>query len=180
MIVMVTLPFGLQQRFGFTPAAAGAVLAPLPFMSMIVAPIAGHLSDRFPAGVLGGIGMTIGTAGMICLAFLPDSPERFDILWRVGVCGVGFGMFFSPNARQIVGSAPIERAAAAGALFSTIRGAGQTFGATAVAALLGAGLGIGSTPALIAAGLALVAGLCSLAALRKGTPRPLPVDLPEG
>jgi DHA2 family multidrug resistance protein-like MFS transporter len=170
MIVMVTLPFRLQQQFGFTPAAAGAVLAPLPLMSMIVAPTSGLLSDRFPAGLLGAIGMAIGIAGMICLAFLPASPDHFDILWRVTLCGLGSGMFFSPNARQIIGSAPIERAAAAGALSSTIRGAGQTLGATAVAALLAGGIGIGSTPPLIAAGLALIAGFCSLAVLRP--PRP--------
>ena len=113
--------------------------------------------------------MVIGIAGMIGLAFLPASPKHFDILWRVAVCGIGSGMFFSPNARQIVGSAPVQRAAAAGALASTIRGAGQTLGSTTVAALMAAGIGIGSTPPLIAAGLALVAGFCSLAVLRPAT-----------
>jgi DHA2 family multidrug resistance protein-like MFS transporter len=179
MIVMVTLPFRLQQQFGFTPAAAGAVLAPLPLMSMIVAPTSGLLSDRFPAGVLGAIGMSIGIAGMISLAFLPASPGHFDILWRVALCGLGSGMFFSPTARQIVGSAPIERAAAAGALSSTIRGAGQTLGATAVAALLAAGIGIGSTPPLIAAGLALIAGFCSLAMLKRSRPQAAPRRMRE-
>ncbi len=166
MIVMVALPFQLQQQFHFTPAAAGAALAPLPMMSMIVAPVSGLLSDRYPAGVLGAIGMAIATAGMICLAFLPAAPDQFDVLWRVAVCGFGIGMFFSPNSRQVLGAAPVERAAAAGALFSTSRGVGQTLGATAVAALLACGLGSGSAPALIAAGLALIAGLCSLQALR--------------
>ena len=172
MIVMVTLPFRLQQQFNFTPAEAGAVLAPLPLVSMFVAPTSGMLSDRIPAGVLGGIGMAIGVAGMICLAFLPASPNHFQIVWRIAVVGLGFGMFFSPNARQIMGSAPVERAAAAGALHSTIRGAAQTLGATTVAALLAAGVGIGSTPPLIAAGLALIAGSCSLAVLTPAMRRP--------
>jgi DHA2 family multidrug resistance protein-like MFS transporter len=165
MIVMLTLPFRLQQQFNFTPAAAGAVLAPLALISMIVAPTSGLLSDRIPAGLLGGIGMVIAVAGMLCLAFLPAHPNHFDILWRVAVIGLGTGMFFSPNARQIMGAAPIERAAPAGALTSVVRGAGQTLGATAVAALLAAGVGVGPTPGLIAAGLALIAGLCSVAAL---------------
>jgi DHA2 family multidrug resistance protein-like MFS transporter len=176
MVVMVTLPFDLQQRFHFSPVATGAVLAPLPLMTLIVAPAAGILSDRFPAGVLGAIGMAIGLAGMICIAFLPASPNRFDVLWRVAVCGVGYGMFFSPNARQIIASAPHERTAAAGALFSTIRGAGQTLGATAVAALLALGCGVGSTPPLIASVLALVAGYCSLAVLRPSNRRPHSVE----
>jgi DHA2 family multidrug resistance protein-like MFS transporter len=171
MIVMVTLPFRLQEQFHYTPAAAGAVLAPLPLVSMIVAPTAGLLSDRFPAGVLGAIGMAIGLAGMICLALLPAPPNHLDILWRIALCGLGFGMFFSPNARQILGSAPVERSAAAGALGSTIRGAGQTLGSTTVAALLAGGIGIGSTPPLIAAALALIAGFCSLAVLRSPTRR---------
>jgi MFS family permease len=172
MIVMVTLPFRLQEQFHFTPAAAGAVLAPLPLVSMIVAPTSGLLSDRFSAGLLGAIGMGIGLTGMICLAFLPASPNHFDIVWRIAICGLGTGMFFSPNARQILGSAPLERSVAAGALSSTIRGTGQTLGATAVAALLAGGFGISPTPPLIAAALALIAGFCSLAVIRSPPRRP--------
>ncbi|MFT4047840.1 MAG: hypothetical protein QM661_14255, partial [Solimonas sp.] len=66
----------------------------------------------------------------------------------------------------VVGAAPAARAAAAGALFSTIRGIGQTLGATAVAALLAARLDSGRAPMLMAAGLSLVAGICSAEALR--------------
>ncbi len=166
-IVMVALPFRLQQQFHFTPAAAGAVLVPLPLVSMVVAPAAGLLSDRIPAGLLGGIGMAIGFGSMICLALLPANLSQFDILWRVAICGLGIGMFFSPNARQVIAAAPAARTAAAGALFSTTRGAGQTFGATAIAALLALGMGIGPAPGLIAAGLAFIAGLCSVWGLRR-------------
>jgi MFS transporter, DHA2 family, multidrug resistance protein len=179
MIVMISLPFGLQQQFHFTPAAAGSVLAALPLMSTIVAPVAGLLSDRYSAGALGGIGMAIGFAGMLCLAFLPAFPTRLDLVWRIAICGVGYGMFFSPNARQIIGSAPLGRTAAAGALFSTLRGTGQTLGATAVAALLAAGIGLGSTPAFIAAGLALIAGLCSFTVFSSRVRVPAVEDLPD-
>ena len=166
-IVLVALPFRLQQQFHFTPAAAGAVLVPMPLVSVVIAPASGLLSDRFPAGLLGGIGMGIGFISMICLALLPAAPTQFDILWRVALCGLGFGMFFSPNARQVMGAAPARRAAAAGALFSTLRGAGQTLGATAIAALLAFGVGTGPVPGLIAAGFSFVAGICSLAVLRR-------------
>ena len=179
MIVMLILPFRLQQQFHYTPTEAGAVLAPWPLSMMVVAPISGMLSDRVAPGLLGGIGMVIAMGGMIGLAFLPAAPNHFDVIWRIAICGVGFGMFFSPNARQIIGSAPIERAAAAGALASTTRGAGQTLGSSAVAALLASGSGIGSIPALIGAALGLLAGLCSLAVLKptKGDARP--AELPK-
>ena len=171
-IVLVALPFRLQQQFGFTPAGAGAVLAPVPLVSLIVAPTSGLLSDRVPAGLLGGIGMAIGFISMICLALLPAHPSHVDLLWRVALCGLGFGMFFSPNARQVVGAAPAARTAAAGALFSTTRGAGQTLGATAIAALLAMGLGVGPAPGFIAAGFTLIAGLCSVAVLPRSARGP--------
>jgi DHA2 family multidrug resistance protein-like MFS transporter len=169
MIVMIALPFRLQQQFNFSPAAAGAVLAPMALISIVVAPASGFLSDRIPAGALGGIGMAIGFIGMLCLSFLPDAPHSIDILWRVAVCGFGFAMFFSPNARQVVAAAPTARAAAAGALFTTMRGVGQTLGSTITATLLALGIGFSATPALIGAALAVVAGVCSVAALRSST-----------
>ncbi|NWP15395.1 MFS transporter, partial [Escherichia coli] len=134
---------------------------PWPLTTMIVAPLAGSLSDRYPAGALGGIGMVIAVAGLILLAFLPADPSWFDIAWRMSLTGAGFGMFLSPNARLIIGSAPIDRAAAAGGLISTTRMVGQTTGATLVAALLALNIGGGTVPPLVAAGLATIAGLCS-------------------
>jgi DHA2 family multidrug resistance protein-like MFS transporter len=179
MIVMVNLPFRLQQGLHFTPAAAGAVLAVWPLVSMFVAPTSGLLSDRFPAAILGAIGMAIAIAGLIALAFLPVAPSRLDLAWRIMVCGLGFGMFYSPNARQIIASAPRHRIAAAGALTTTTRGASQTLGATVAGAVLGAGLGNGPASGLIAAGLAALAGICSLMVLRPRVSRVGIEDLPE-
>jgi DHA2 family multidrug resistance protein-like MFS transporter len=86
-------------------------------------------------------------------------------------------MFLSPNARLIVGSTPIDRAAAAGGLISTTRLVGQTSGATLVAALLAFGLGAGQAPPLVAAGLAVIAGICSAARLRPSIQEPRPDEI---
>ena len=149
------------------------MIAPWPLTMMVVAPTAGALSDRYPAGLLGGIGMTLSTAALLLLGFLPQHAGYFDIAWRMALCGSGFGLFLSPNARLIVGSAPRERAASAGGLISTTRLLGQTLGATAVAALLALGLGNTAAPALIAAGLTVVAGCCSVARLRPAIRNPV-------
>jgi DHA2 family multidrug resistance protein-like MFS transporter len=166
MTLILSLPFRLQQHFGFSPGAVGAVISPWPLGMMICAPIAGVLSDRFPAGVLGGIGMTVAVGGLLLLAFLPAQATQLDIVWRMFVCGAGFSLFLAPNARLIVHSAPRARAASAGGLISTTRLTGQTLGATLLAALLSAGVGSDRVPALVAASLAALAGLCSIARLR--------------
>lgn len=170
--VMLSLPFRLQHLYGFTPGQIGTIIAALPLAIMVVAPASGILSDRIQPSIIGTIGMSIAVAGLLLLAFLPSDPSANDIRWRLAVCGAGFGMFFSPNARLIIGSTPHDRAAAAGGLISTNRLVGQTSGATLAAALLAAGLGAGSTPALVAAALTAVAALCSAARLRPSLRRP--------
>jgi DHA2 family multidrug resistance protein-like MFS transporter len=163
--LILSLPFWLQREFGYTPGQVGAVIAPLPLAMMVIGPVAGMLSDRVPAGLLGGFGMTITTTALLLIAYLPADATYFDIAWRMALSGAGFGLFLAPNARLIVGSAPLERAASAGGLISTTRLTGQTLGATLVATLLAMNLGSGRTPAFVCAGLALIAGLCSIARL---------------
>jgi DHA2 family multidrug resistance protein-like MFS transporter len=169
---MSLILFRLEHGYGFSPSAVGAIIAPWPVTTMFVAPAAGALSDRVPAGLLGGIGMGLATAALLLLAWLPAHPAYWDIAWRMALCGAGFGLFLSPNARLIIGSASRERAASAGGLISTTRLTGQTLGATLVAALLALGEGSGPAPALVAAGLAVIAGLCSLARLNPAIRHP--------
>ena len=176
MTLLLSTPFRLTHEYGLSPAKVGAAIAPWPLTNMIVAPLAGWLSDRVPAGVLGGIGMAISIAALLLLAGMPADAGYFSIAWRMALCGSGFGTFLPPNARLIIGSAPRTRAAAAGGLVSTVRLLGQTTGATVVALLLALGIGAGSIPPLVAAGLALVAGLCSIARLRPSIRKP---DLTE-
>jgi DHA2 family multidrug resistance protein-like MFS transporter len=164
--MIFSIPFRLQQQYGWQPFEVGAVIAPWPAAMAFTGPLAGTLSDRFPAGALGGIGMTIAVAGMLLLAFLPSHPTHADMVWRMALCGVGYGLFLSPNARLIIHSSSHERAASAGGLIATTRLTGQTLGATLLAALLAAGVGRGPAPALAAALLAFAAGICSVARLR--------------
>ena len=172
MTLLLSTPFRLQHGYGFSAAEVGAAIAPWPLTNMIVAPLAGWLSDRVPAGLLGGIGMAVSIVALLLIATLPADAAYFDIAWRMALCGSGFGLFLPPNARLIIGSAPRERAAAAGGLVGTVRLVGQTTGATLVAALLAMNVGAGMAPPLVAAGLALVAGLCSLARLRPSIRNP--------
>ena len=166
--VIIGLPFRLEASYGFAPAAIGAMIVPWPLTVMVVAPTAGWLSDRIPAGILGGVGMAVSVTGLVLLAFLPGHPGYFDVAWRMALAGSGFGLFLSPNARLILGSAPKDRTASVGGLIATTRLTGQTLGATLAATLLAHGLASGRVSPLVAAGLAGVAGLCSIARLRPG------------
>lgn len=171
MLMLLSTPFRLEQAYGFAPSEVGAVITPYPAAMMIAAPLAGMLSDRIHPGLLGAIGMAIGTTALLLLAFPPAHAVYIDFAWRMAMCGFGFSLYMAPNARLIVGSTPRRRAAAAGGLISTTRLTGQTLGATLMAILLALGIGTTNAPVLVGASFALFAGIFSVARLRNAAPR---------
>ena len=160
--LMVALPFRFEQVYGYAPAEVGLLLLPFPLTMLFVAPAAGWLSDRVAATKLGVAGMAIAIVALLLLAFLPEAPGPTAIGWRLSLAALGFGLFFAPNSRLIIGRAPKERSAAAGGMLSTSRLMGQTLGAALVGLLLAMGAGLGEVPMLAACGFAVLAALCSL------------------
>ncbi|WP_187336191.1 MFS transporter [Novosphingopyxis iocasae] len=156
-LLIVALPFKLEQGLGYAPDEVGLLIAPFPLTLLFVAPAAGWLSDRVSPSVMGCVGMVIAIGGLILIGLIPANAHPFAIAWRLSLCALGFGLFFAPNSRLLIGSAPKERSAAAGGLLSTSRLLGQTLGASIVGVLLAMNLGLGVAPAFVAAGFALLA-----------------------
>jgi DHA2 family multidrug resistance protein-like MFS transporter len=137
MLALVALPFYLSDRFTYSAVEIGLLITPWPIAVAIVAPLAGRLVERYPAGLLGGIGLLLFAAGLGTLAFLPSQPAVLDILWRMALSGAGFGLFQAPNNRTMIAAAPRERSGGASGMLGTARLLGQTIGAALVALLLG-------------------------------------------
>jgi DHA2 family multidrug resistance protein-like MFS transporter len=177
MLAFVTLPFLFQSVMGRSAFETGLLMTPWPLALGVVAPLAGRLADRVRAGLLGGVGLAIFAFGLFMLSRLGTQPGTFDIVWRMAVCGIGFGLFQSPNNRTIVSSAPRSRTGAAGGMLATARLLGQTSGAVAVGVAFHLS-GVGASQNLLeaAAIAALVASGLSLLRLR--SPRTL--HRPEG
>ncbi|GKK38828.1 MFS transporter [Klebsiella pneumoniae] len=170
MLAMVSLPFFLQSMMGRSEVETGLLLTPWPLATMVMAPLAGYLIEKCHAGLLGAIGLLIMACGLFGLALLPSSPSDLDIIWRMALCGAGFGLFQSPNNHTIVASAPSHRSGGASGMLGTARLLGQSTGAALVALLFNLLGNNGTHTALLLAGtLAIVAALIS--GLRVTQPR---------
>ncbi len=165
MLAFLSLPFLLLDVHGRTHLETGLLMTGWPIATVIVAPIAGRLIGRFPAGWLGGIGMAVFAAGLLSLALMPEHASSANVAWRMALCGAGFALFQSPNNHTIVTSAPLHRSGAASGMLGTARLTGQTIGAVVLAVVYAVWTGKdgqAETIALcVAAGSALLAGLTS-------------------
>ncbi|CAG4898121.1 Riboflavin transporter RibZ [Paraburkholderia saeva] len=169
MLAFVALPFWLQNSLGFSQVQTGLYMTPWPLVIVLAAPLAGALSDRCSAGMLGGIGLALLAAGLLSLAMIGAHPGTVDIVWRMALCGAGFGLFQAPNNHAIMSSAPRTRSGGAGGMLGMARLTGQTLGAALVALIFGIAPGHGPTIALyVAAAFAAAAAVVS--ALRIAAP----------
>ena len=172
MLAFISLPFLLLEVQGRSHMQAGLLLTAWPLATVAVAPIAGRLIGRYPAGWLGAIGMGVFATGLLALGWLPDQPSGMDMAWRLALCGAGFALFQSPNNHTIVTSAPLHRSGAASGMLGTARLTGQTLGAVMLAAIYAVWNqhdGQGEMIALwLAAGCALLAGVSSSLRVRSG------------
>jgi len=133
MLAYIGLPFLLIESYGRSPIQAGLVMTAWPLCIVVVAPIVGRLIGRYPDGLLGGIGLGTMATGLALLAALPVQPDNADIVWRMALCGIGFGLFQSPNNHSIVTSAPQNRSGGASGMLGGARLTGQTIGAALLA-----------------------------------------------
>ncbi len=164
IIAFVALPFHFASALGRDQVEIGLLMTPWPVALGLSAPIAGRLSDRMSAGVLGGFGMLLLAAGLALLAILPADADAFDIGWRMALCGLGFGFFQSPNNRTMLAAAPRARSGAAGGMLATARLLGMTLGATIVALVFHFAPGRAEPVGLgLATGFAIAAGIASTA-----------------
>jgi len=132
-LAFVALPFFFQQQLGRPPVETGVLMSVWALVVALMAPVAGTVSDRYPPAILGGVGLGVLSLAMVGLGSIgPDAPFGGMVLYMV-LCGMGFGLFQSPNLRAIMTSAPAHRTSGASGMVALARLTGQASGAALVA-----------------------------------------------
>lgn len=166
-LAFVALPFFFQQQLERPPVETGVLMSVWALVVALMAPVAGTLSDRYPPAILGGVGLGILSLGMVGLGLSGVDVSFAAMALCMALCGVGFGLFQSPNLRAIMASAPAHRTSGASGMVALARLTGQASGAALVALcfnLFGA-LGAGHA-VMLGALTACLGAVLSMARLR--------------
>lgn len=173
MLAFVALPFYFEYQLGRSLHETGLLITPWPLMVALMAAVSGRLSDRYSASVLAGVGLVLLSTGMMLVALLSPDAGNADVVWRMALCGLGFGLFQSPNNRAMIGATPPHRSGGASGAQATTRLMGQSTGTAMVAVLFGlAGSAAPRYALWLGVAVAAVGAMISLARLRDREPVP--------
>jgi EmrB/QacA subfamily drug resistance transporter len=141
---------------GDSPTQAGLLLAPMAVVSILLAPIAGRLTDRVHPRILAGIGLTVLALSLVLLALSigPDTP-LWQVLGSLALLGVGSSFVWAPLTTTANRNLPLHQAGAGAGIYNANRQIGSVVGAAAIAVLIDSRLaanGLSAGPSEASAG----------------------------
>lgn len=164
-LAMISLPFLFFNSLGFSEITTGLLMTPWPLATMIVSPIAANFVEKHNPGITAAAGMGLYAIGITMMLLLPHSGvSELNIAWRMALCGIGFGLFQTPNNIVMVIATPLKRTGGAGGMQSTARLVGQTVGATLVTLIFAISMPKISVQIClcVALAMAIIAGILSM------------------
>jgi EmrB/QacA subfamily drug resistance transporter len=134
--VYVLMPFYLIHGRGLSATATGLVMAAQPVAQVVVAPLAGTLSDHVGTRIPRTVGMVLFALAVLALTPLGATSPLELVVVALAVTGVGSGAFVPANTAQIMSAAPAERRGTANAVSGTSRYLGFAIGSATAAAII--------------------------------------------
>ena len=140
----------LQTVQGHSPLAAGLRVLPWTAMPMLVAPIAGALSDRIGGRPLMAVGLALQAIGLGWLAAVstPTVPYTQLVIPFI-LSGTGMAMFFAPVANVVLSAVRPEEEGKASGTNNAIREVGGVFGVAVLASVFASYGGYGTPQSFV-------------------------------
>jgi MFS family permease len=125
---MFLMPFYLEGLCGYDTREIGLMLAAVPIVMGVVAPLSGSLSDRFGTRPMAITGLLFLLIAYLAVRTLDLNTSTVGYVLRFIPFGLGMGIFQSPNNSAIMGTAPRDRLGVVSSMISLTRSLGQTVG----------------------------------------------------
>ncbi|MEU9389010.1 DHA2 family efflux MFS transporter permease subunit [Streptomyces sp. NPDC048324] len=172
----------MQGVLGYSPTEAGLRMLPWTGMPMLVAPVAGILSDRIGGRPVVAAGLFFQAAGLGWMASVVDPGVSYSAqLPALIISGIGMGLFFAPAANLVMSSVRGTEQGIASGANNALREVGGALGIAIMSSIFSSQGGYDSAqtfvdglqPALVTgAAVVAVAGAAALLIPRHRAPHP--------
>lgn len=134
------MPFYLQNILRYSPAQMGWIIIAGSVVIVLVAPIAGWLSDRLGSRLLCTIGSGLIVIAQFFIASLDLDSSIPHIIFPLALSGLGWALFNSPNQSAILGSVARDKVGTASGMNTTVARTGGAMGVALSATVFTYGL----------------------------------------
>jgi EmrB/QacA subfamily drug resistance transporter len=134
------MPFYLQNILHYSPSQMGWIIITNSAVIVLIAPIAGWLSDRFGSRLLCTTGSGLIVIGQFFIASLGLDSSIPRIIFPLLLIGLGWAIFNSPNQSALLGSVPRDKLGTASGMNTTTARTGGAMGVALSATLFTYGL----------------------------------------
>ena len=140
----------LQTVQGYSPFEAGLRTLPWTVAPLLVAPLAGPLSDRIGGRPLLAVGLTLQATGLALTASVMTTTVPYaELVPGFVLAGVGMGMVFAPLANTVLGGVQRTHEGIASGANNAIREIGGVFGIAVLATVFTANGGFETPQAFV-------------------------------
>jgi EmrB/QacA subfamily drug resistance transporter len=126
----------VQNVLGYSPTKAGAIFLPMTVLIIVVAPIAGKLSDRVGSRWLMGAGMSILGVSLLLYQRIGVHSSFVSLLPQLLLGGVGMALTMSPMTSAAMASVPVDKAGVGSGVLNSFRQMGGSLGIALMGAIL--------------------------------------------
>jgi EmrB/QacA subfamily drug resistance transporter len=126
----------VQNVLSYSPTQAGAIFLPMTILIVLLAPIAGRLSDEIGSRWLMGIGMVFLSVSLLLDSRFDTSTNFWGLLPALLVGGVGMSFAMTPTTAAAMGSVPVDKAGVGSAVLNSMRQVGGSLGIAIMGAIV--------------------------------------------
>lgn len=133
--VFFFLSLYMQTVLGYTAIQAGAAFLPMTCLVIVVAPIAGRLSDKIgPRWLMTG-GMTLTAITLFIFSQLDANSNFWNLLPGTILGGIGMAGTMSPMTAAALSAVPVDKAGVGSGILNTFRQVGVSIGIALMGAI---------------------------------------------
>ncbi len=126
----------VQNVLGYSATQAGATFLPMTVLIVVIAPIAGRLSDRLGSRWLMGAGLALLSISLLLDSRFDTSSNFWDLLPALMIGGAGMALAMTPTTAAAMGSVPVDKAGVGSAVLNSMRQVGGSLGIAVMGAII--------------------------------------------